>query len=83
MTKSELRSLLIEEIVKIAPDIDPGVIDDGDRLQDDLELDSMDVLNLMIALNQRLGVAVPEEDYPKLAAVGAAVDYLAAAKPDA
>lgn len=79
MTRTDLRARLLDEIVSIAPDLDPETIDDGDRLQEDLELDSMDILNLMVALNDRLGVAIPEADYPKLAAVGAAVAYRAAA----
>jgi len=74
-----LRDLLLEEIVRIAPEIDPEAINDDDHLQQDLELDSMDFLNLAAALNERTGVEIPETDYPSLATVGAAVAYLAAA----
>jgi acyl carrier protein len=48
------------------------------RLQEDLELDSMDVLNVMAALSERTGVDIPEADYPRLATIGGAADYLTA-----
>lgn len=79
MTQTELRAVFLEELTRVAPDIDPAEVSDGDHLQDDLELDSMDVLNLVAALHQRLGVDIPEADYPQIATAGAAVRYLSAA----
>jgi acyl carrier protein len=58
-----------EALVRVAPDLDPATIGEDDHLQEDLELDSMDFLNLVSALHVRLGVAVPEADYPRLATV--------------
>jgi acyl carrier protein len=77
MTDAEIRSAFLEELTAVAPDIDPETVGDDDHLQDDLELDSMDVLNLVAALHQRLGVSVPESDYPQIATPGRAVRYLA------
>ena len=61
----------------MAPDLAPADISDDDHLQDDLELDSMDVLNLVTALHQRLGVSIKEEDYRQIETPGKAVAYLA------
>ena len=78
MTDSEIRDCFVTEIHKVAPDIDPGDIGDDDHLQDDLELDSMDVLTLVTALHARLGVSIPEPDYVQIETPAKAVRYLAA-----
>lgn len=78
MTRDDIRNAYLEELVRVAPDLDPSDIAGGDHLQDDLELDSMDVLNLVIALAARFGVAIPESDYPRIATLDLAVEYLAA-----
>ena len=76
MTKDDLRTGYLEELVRIAPDIDADTVEDDDHIQDDLELDSMDVLNLVTALHERFGVDIPEKDYPQIATVALAVAYL-------
>jgi acyl carrier protein len=47
-----------------------------DHLQDDLALDSMDVLNFVAALHERFGVDVPEREYPQIATLSVAIGYL-------
>ncbi len=76
MTDVDIRKTFLEELTNIAPDIDPVDVGEDDHLQDDLELDSMDFLNLVSALHQRLGVDIPEIDYPKIATLALAVGYL-------
>ncbi|PRY26894.1 acyl carrier protein [Aliiruegeria haliotis] len=76
MTREDARIAFLEELVKVAPDLDPGSIADGDHIQADLELDSMDVLNLVAALHERLGVNIPEPDYVKIATPALASVYL-------
>jgi acyl carrier protein len=76
MTDADIRQAFLEELTKIAPDIAPSEVGDGDHLQDDLELDSMDFLNLVSALHKRLGVDIPEIDYSKIATLTLAVAYL-------
>lgn len=78
MNSQDLRTALIEELVSVAPDIEPETLDPGAHLQDDLGLDSMDFLNLVAALHRRLGLSIPEADYPRLATLDSAVAYLAA-----
>lgn len=78
MTPDQARAAFLEELVKVAPDLDPAAIAGDDHIQDDLELDSMDVLNLVAALHARLGVDIPEADYPRIATADAAAAYLAA-----
>ena len=78
MTKADIRTAFIEELTAIAPAIDPATLGEDDHLQDDLELDSMDVLNLVTALHRRLKVDIPETDYPQIATLALALSYLAA-----
>lgn len=77
MTEDQIRAVFLEELTRVAPDVDPGKVREDDHLQEDLELDSMDVLNLVTALHKRLGVAIPEADYPRIATLRLAVPYLA------
>lgn len=79
MTSTDIRSVYLEELLRVAPDLDAGSIGDDDHIQDDLELDSMDVLNLVAALHERLGVDIPEKDYPEIATLSRAVGYLSKA----
>lgn len=78
MTQDEIRAAYLEELTRVAPDIDAATVGETDHLQDDLELDSMDVLNLVAALHERLGVDIPEPDYPEIATLSRAVIYLSA-----
>jgi len=76
MNEAEIRAVYLEELSGVAPDIDPDTVGDNEHIQDDLELDSMDILNLVTALHARTGVDIPEKDYPCIATVALAVEYL-------
>lgn len=76
MTDADIRNAFLEELTKIAPDIALGDVGEDDHLQDDLDLDSMDFLNLVTALHQRIGVDIPEVDYPEVATLALAIAYL-------
>jgi acyl carrier protein len=78
MNQDDIRTAYLEELSRVAPDIDPATVGENDHLQDDLGLDSMDVLNLVAALHERLGINVPEADYPQIATLSLAAAYLAA-----
>ena len=78
MTRDEIKSVFLKELCRVAPDIEPDDVSEDDHLLDDLDLDSMDVLNLVTALQSRFGVSVPEIDYPRLETIKKAVDYLGA-----
>lgn len=77
MTPQAIRDVVIRAIVRIAPEVTPASIQPGVSLRDQLDLDSVDFLNVMVALHEQLGVDIPEVDYPKLATLDSAVAYLA------
>jgi acyl carrier protein len=80
MTKEELDRTIGAELGRIAPDADAAALASLDRsadLRDALDLDSMDFLNLMIALHDRLSVDIPEADYPQVRSWATLAEYLA------
>ncbi len=76
MTDDEAAAAVREVLVAVAPELDPDAIDDHALLRDDLDLDSMDFLNVIIGVHERTGVQVPERDYESITDVAALVDYL-------
>jgi acyl carrier protein len=78
MTEINIRSVLQEELANIAPEMDLGTIDSQADLRESLDIDSMDFLNFVIAVHNRLGIDIPELDYPRLATLDGAMTYLEA-----
>lgn len=76
MTAADLKQTVVTTLTDIAPEIDPGDIDPAEDLREQLDIDSMDFLNFVIALHEKLGVDIPEADYPQLSTVDGAVAYL-------
>ncbi|MBM3577782.1 MAG: acyl carrier protein [Alphaproteobacteria bacterium] len=76
MTDTEIRALILELIRDIAPEADPAVARDQDDLREVFDLDSMDFANLIVAIHDRIKIAIPEVDYNKLFTLGGATAYL-------
>lgn len=77
MTEAEIKALVFDQLGNIAPEADPASIDGDAPLRDELDIDSMDFLNFVIALHEQLKIDIPEIDYPKLSSINGAVAYLA------
>ena len=76
MNQADIRTVLQEELGNIAPEVDLQKLDPAADLREAIDIDSMDFLNFVIALHHRLGLDIPELDYPKLATFNGAVTYL-------
>ena len=76
MTRDEVAVAVKDIIQTIAPDEDVTGLAMGERLRDQIELDSMDFLDIVMELRKLYGVQVPEEDYKELATLQGCVDYL-------
>jgi acyl carrier protein len=72
------RALLAGLLRRIAPEVDLDDVDPDADLQDEVDLDSMDFLNLVTALHEATGIDVPERDYPALSTVNGFVAYVGA-----
>jgi acyl carrier protein len=76
MTPDEIRSVIIEALSRIAPEIKPSAVIGSVNFREEFDLDSMDFLNFVLGLHERLGVEIPEADYPRLYTLNEAVAYL-------
>jgi len=76
MTRDDIRAAILSIIKDIAPDEDLGNLKGDVRLRDQIDLDSMDFLDIIMELRKRYGVEVPEADYQKLATLDSTVEYL-------
>jgi acyl carrier protein len=76
MTREDIRQAILDIIGDIAPDEDLTGIKDEIRLREQLDLDSMDFLDIVMELRKRYGVEVPEAEYMELASLSSSVKYL-------
>ena len=76
MTNDEVKKVVLDIIEDVAPDEDISTLVAEESLRDQLDLDSMDFLDIVMELRKRHKVEVPSEDYPQLATLASCVSYL-------
>ena len=76
MNEDEIRQHVFQILHRIAPEADLGEIDAAQNLREALDIDSFDFLNLIIALQEKLGVSIPESDYRLGQTLGGMIAYL-------
>ena len=76
MTEDQVQQIVIDIINEIAPDEDTTGLKADINLRDQMDLDSMDFLDIVMELRKQHGIEVPEEDYPKLASLASCSEYL-------
>jgi acyl carrier protein len=76
MKEEELRAVVIATLKTIAPEVEEGDLRPDRPLRNQVDLDSMDWLNFLIGLHEKLKVDIPEADYAKLVTLGDVLDYL-------
>lgn len=76
MTREEVRAAMLRVLGEIAPEADLAALKPDVAFRDQLDLDSMDLLNVVIGLHAALGVEIPEADYSSLVTPDGCVDYL-------
>jgi acyl carrier protein len=75
---SAVRDTVLDALRRIAPEVAPASLRPAAPLRDQVDLDSMDWLNFLVALHERLGVDIPEADYARLVTLDDLVGYLEA-----
>jgi acyl carrier protein len=75
MTRDELRNAILDALTGIAPEIDAAALAPAKPLRDQVDLDSADWLNFLVALHARLGIDIPDADAAKLTTFDKLVDY--------
>ena len=76
MNEQELRTVVIATLKTIAPEVEEGDLRPDRPLRNQVDLDSMDWLNFLIGLHEKLKVEIPEADYARLVTLGDVLDYL-------
>jgi len=76
MKEEELRAVVIATLKTIAPEVEEGDLRPDRPLRNQVDLDSMDWLNFLIGLHEKLKVEIPEADYARLVTLGDVLDYL-------
>jgi len=76
MTNEEIRGEVLDILEDIAPDEDLSNLDDTVSFREQMELDSMDFLDIVMELRKRHRVQIPEDDYVELASMQSTVKYL-------
>ncbi|ADN08609.1 acyl carrier protein [Sulfurimonas autotrophica] len=77
MNIEDIKKVIIKEILNIAPDVEEDEIEGDENIQESLEIDSFDFLKILTALNEDLGVEVPESDYDKVETLNKMAEYFA------
>lgn len=76
MTNEDIKEVILDILSDIAPDDDLGALRDEVPFREQLQLDSMDFLDIVMELRKRYRVQIPEEDYPHLRSMQSTVTYL-------
>jgi acyl carrier protein len=81
MTPDHLHAVVSRALGGVAPEADVEHLQPDVSFREQLDIDSMDFLNFVIALHKELGVEIPERDYAKLATLRGCLEYLRSARP--
>ena len=76
MTENPFDQVVLEALGEIAPEADMNTLSRDIPFRDQLDIDSMDFLNFVIAVNERTGIDIPESDYGTLDTLDGCVAYL-------
>jgi acyl carrier protein len=76
MAPADIRRVILNILERIAPDEDLSNLDDARPLREQMELDSMDFLDIVMELRKRHRIQIPEDDYINLASMDSTVTYL-------
>ncbi len=76
MTREEIGKVVLDILERIAPDEDLSNLQDDLPFRDQMELDSMDFLDIVMELRKQYRIQIPEEDYEKLTSMGSTIDFL-------
>jgi len=78
MTADQIRKKVLEVLETVVPELEPGTLRPDRAIRDELDVDSMDLLNFVIGLSKAFSIDIPEADYRRIATLDQLVNYLAA-----
>lgn len=81
MNEEEIKEIVFQLLKKIAPDTEPSTLKPNENIRETLNIDSFDSLQFIVALNEKTGIEIPEEDYGKITTLQALTAYIKNKKP--
>lgn len=76
MTSENIHQIIVALLQQIAPDTEPSELKLDENIRETLNIDSFDFLQFVIALHEKTGVEIPEEDYGKINTIQNAIAYI-------
>ena len=76
MNSEILHQTIVVLLQQIAPDTSPSALKLEENIRETLNIDSFDFLQFIIALHEKTGVEIPEEDYGKINTIQNAIEYI-------
>lgn len=76
MIRDEIKEAVLRALSDVAPEADPATLRPDVGLRDQLDIDSMDLLNFVIGIHEQVHVDIPEADYARLQTLDEVVDYI-------
>jgi acyl carrier protein len=76
MTEENIRQTIFQLLKHIAPETEPSELKADENIREALNIDSFDSLQFIVALNEVLGIEIPEQDYGKIATLKTLVNYI-------
>ena len=77
MKREELKRVILDELTAIAPEIDAAALVEDKLLRNQVDLDSVDWLNFLVALHGKLHIEIPDADAAKLTTLDKLIAYCA------
>lgn len=76
MNEEEIKQTIFQLLKRIAPDTEPSQMKPDENIRETLTIDSFDTLQFIVALNDRLAIDIPEQDYGKITTLKSLVSYI-------
>jgi acyl carrier protein len=76
MSEEEIKKTIFQLLKQIAPDTEPSTLKPDENIRQTLDIDSFDTLQFLVALNEKLGIEIPEADYGKITTLKTLVNYI-------
>lgn len=76
MNEEDIKKIIFKLLKRIAPDTEPSALLPDENIREALNIDSFDALQFLVALDDKLGIGIPEQDYGKTKTLKNMISYI-------
>lgn len=76
MNEQDIKQTIFQLLKRIAPETEPSQLHPDENIRETLNIDSFDALQFIVALDEKLGIEIPEEDYGKTSTLKNLLSYV-------